>query len=85
MSVIHTFDIKVCRKTSLGFNQSQPVYWQFLILKYQKDQDHSPVFIWFSPVWSPVFYWSLRLDLETLMRCMGSHAQYKGAQDCKNC
>ena len=39
----------------------------FLILKYQKDRDRGPVFIQFSPVRSPVFYRSLRLDLETLI------------------
>ena len=39
----------------------------FLILKDQKDRDYGPVFIQFSPVWSPVFYQSLRLDLETLL------------------
>ena len=33
-----------------------------------KDWDHCPVFIQFIAVWSLVFYWSLRLDFETL--CM---------------
>ena len=38
-----------------------------LCLGPHKDQDHGLVFIQFSPVWSPVFYRSLRLDLETLV------------------
>ena len=37
-----------------------------LCLGPRKDQDRGPVFIQFSPVRSPVFYRSLRLDLETL-------------------
>ena len=38
-----------------------------LCLGPHKGRDHGPVFIQFSPVWSPVFYQSLRLDLETLL------------------
>ena len=71
MSVIHTFDIKACRKTSLnwffgGFlkfkisKRPRPLY-----LGPCKDQDHSPVFIWSSSVQSLIFY--QRLDLETLL------------------
>ena len=37
-----------------------------LCLGPRKDRDHGPVLIRFSPVRSPVFYWSLRPDLETL-------------------
>ena len=71
MSVIYTFDIKACRKTSLnwffgGFLKfkisKRP---RLLCLGPCKDQDHSPVFIWSSSVQSPIFY--QRLDLETLL------------------
>ena len=37
----------------------------------RKDQDHGLVLIRFSPVGSPVFYRSLRPDLETLVWAMG--------------
>ena len=40
---------------------------RLLCLRPRKDEDHGPVFIYFSPVQSPVFYRSLRLDLETLV------------------
>ena len=38
-----------------------------LCLRPRKDRDHGPVLIRFSPVRSPVFYRSLRPDLETLV------------------
>ena len=40
---------------------------RLLCLRPLKDRDRGPVFIQFSPVRSPVFYRSLRLDLETLL------------------
>ena len=75
------FDIKVCGKTGLSFNQSwvlTSIFAVFLNLEYQKDQDCSvwdpaktETVVWpsFSPVQSGLrfFYHSLRLDLETLI------------------
>ena len=74
MPVIHTFNIKVCRKTGLGFDRFFGGFLNFKISKRprplclgpRKDRDRGPVLIRFSPVRSPVFYRSLRPDLETL-------------------
>ena len=77
MHVIHTFNIKACRKTGLGLTGFDRFFGGFLNFKIskkprplclgpRKDRDRGPVFIRFSPVRSPVFYRSLRPDLETL-------------------
>ena len=71
MSVIHTFDIKACRKTSLDWFLGGFLKFKIskrlrpLCLGPCKDQDRNPVFIWTSSVQSPIFY--QRLDLKTLL------------------
>ena len=84
------FNFKACRKTGLGFNQFFGGFLNFKISKRprplclgpRKDRDRSPVLIRFSPVRSPVFYRSLRPDLETLLREGGGEENGPKRRDC---
>ena len=73
MKYIHMFDIIALERLVLVLIGLDQFFCNFHNFKYQKDQDHGPVVIQFTSLWSPVFFQSL-----SLLKCIVYQSTCRG-------